>query len=345
MAAARKGGAFPRNRRDEGEDETVVDGDQVRRGLVLGGGGVLGYAWMVGALAALEKSTGLDCRQVDIIVGTSAGALVGSVLGCGISVPMMLRQQMGAPAPGDFLIDYNDELNGGRPRPSRPHLRPGSMRLLLTALRNPRSITPRAALSALLPLGRGSLAPIEDIVELALGPQRTWAPHPALWIVAMNYDSGERVAFGRAGSPFPSLPAAVGASCAIPGWFTPVDIDGRRYVDGGMYSSTSADLLAQENLDEIYVVAPLAAFALDSPTGMLARLERRWRRSVTRRLRREMEHIIRSGAKVYVLCPGLDDLTAMGANLMDVSRRSLVIEVAQETSLRLLRQQLASVRV
>ena len=74
----------------------------------------------------------------------------------------------------------------------------------------------------------------------------------------MDYDTGRRVAFGREGAPVAALDEAVTASCAIPGWYAPVLVDGRRYVDGGTLSTTSADLLAREGLDEVYVLAPMA---------------------------------------------------------------------------------------
>ena len=81
------------------------------------------------------------------------------------------------------------------------------------------------------------------MVASVAGPDG-WAPREGVWVVAMDYDSGRRVAFGREGAPPARLDEAVTASCAIPGWYAPVLIDGRRYVDGGTLSATSADLLA-----------------------------------------------------------------------------------------------------
>jgi predicted acylesterase/phospholipase RssA len=49
-----------------------------------------------------------------------------------------------------------------------------------------------------------------------------------------SYRSGRRVAFGRPGAPSAGLPDAVVASCSIPGWYAPKEIDGRAYVDGGV---------------------------------------------------------------------------------------------------------------
>jgi NTE family protein len=148
----------------------------------------------------------------------------------------------------------------------------------------------------------------------------------------MDYDSGRRVAFGRPGAPAARLDEAVMASCAIPGWFAPVEIAGHRYVDGGTLSTTSADLLAAEELDEVYVLAPMASFVSDRPKQVAARLERRVRRRVTRRLVAEAQRVSESGAAVTVLTPGPADLAEIGANLMDPNRRLAVLETSLRTS-------------
>jgi NTE family protein len=105
--------------------------------------------------------------------------------------------------------------------------------------------------------------------------------------MAVDYDSGRRVAFGRAGAPPATLPEAVVASCSIPGWYRPTIIGGRRYVDGGVRSPTSLDLLAEVDLDEVYVLAPMASHVVDAPRNAYARLERRFRWLVTIGLQHE----------------------------------------------------------
>ena len=120
-------------------------------------------------------------------------------------------------------------------------------------------------------------------------------------------------------------------------WFQPVEIGGHKYVDGGTCSATSVDLLAEMGLDEVYVLAPMASFALDRPTNMLARLERRWRVQIARRALHESEKVREHGATVVVLGPGPEDLEMMGGNLMDVGRRLPVLETSMRTSLRPLR--------
>ena len=307
-----------------------------RRGLVLGAGGVLGLAWAVGALTALEEQEGFDCRELEMIVGTSAGSITAALLGCGVPVEVLLRHQSGMPAPGDPVMDYEDDGESSGPLPPMPAFALGSPSLLAHTARHPLTVTPLAALSSVVPRGRGTLEPIAAILARVLEgagqPADGWTPHPSTWIVSMDYDSGKRVAFGRDGAPTAPLPAAVTASCAIPGWYAPIEIGGRRYVDGGACSSTSLDLLADRGLDEVYVIAPMVSFAYDSPSGVAARLERRVRRAITRRLLREAEKVQVGGTRVTMLGPGPDDLEAIGANLMDASRRDAVLSTALRTS-------------
>jgi NTE family protein len=153
----------------------------------------------------------------------------------------------------------------------------------------------------------------------------------------MDYDTGKRVAFGRADAPPAGLGDSVMASCAIPGWYSSVTIGGHRYVDGGACSTTSADLAAGQGLDEVYVLAPMASVELDHPQTMGARLERSLRKRITRRLGREVAKVAASGARVTVLTPGAEDLAAMGANLMDPGRRVAVLDVSLRTSAAALR--------
>lgn len=307
-----------------------------RRGLVLGGGGVLGAAWMIGALGALEESLGIDARSFEYIVGTSAGSVVGGLLGAGVSVSSQRDHQLGRAIEGPLAghpWDY-DTVTGGS-RPLRPRLGVGSPAMLARNVRRLRRMPPTAVLSGLVPEGRGSLEGVGALIE-AVVPPEDWPSRPGVWIVAMDYESGRRIPFGRPGEVTAGLPDAVRASCAIPGWFAPVVIDGRRYVDGGTWSATSVDLLSGLGLDEVYVVAPMVSFQLDHPHTLLTRLERRWRRRVTRRCVREAAVLRDEGTTVVVLGPGPDDLAVMGANIMDVGRRLDVLEMSVETTARAL---------
>jgi NTE family protein len=286
---------------------------------------------MIGALAALEEHEGFDPRDAEVLIGTSAGAVVAAALGGGIEVKTLVNHQRGIVAPGDPVIEYDADVDSGGALPPRPKIGIGSRSLLFRAARHPRRYPPLAALSALLPHGRGTLEPVAGVIE-ALASDDDWSPHPNLWIIAMDYDTGRRIAFGRAGAPRARLSEAVTASCAIPGWFAPVTINGRRYVDGGTCSPTSLDLLAGRGLDEVYVLSPMTSFTYDEPESVVGRLERRFRRIVTRRLMREAAKVRRTGTRVTLLGPGREDLEAIGVNLMDPSRRAKVLDTSLRTS-------------
>ena len=306
------------------------------RGVVLGAGGVLGAAWTIGALSALQDHVQWDPREADVLLGTSAGSVLASFLGSGIGVDVLLDHQRGivnAKAPD---ITYDPDRDGGGSRPPLPRPGIGSARGVISSALHPRRVTPMGALAAVLPQGRGSLDPIGKLID-AVCPSGAWAGHAQTWIVAMDYDSGRRVAFGRDGAPHAALRDAVMASCAIPGWYAPVRIGERRYVDGGACSPTSLDLVAGSELDEVFVLAPTTSMDYDSPATVAGRLERRFRRLATKRLITEVKKVSGAGTKVTLLTPGAEDLAAIGANLMDPSRRGQVLDTSLRTSLATLR--------
>jgi NTE family protein len=308
-----------------------------RWGLVLGGGGVLGGAWTVGALSALQEVHGLDPRDAQVIVGTSAGSVTAALLGAGVAVDDLRAHQLGAPPSDERLAsavwDYDTAAGGAHP--PRPHFHVGSATLLTRNVSRWHRMPPTAVLAGLLPEGRGSLAAVGALVA-GLVPQG-WAPHPGVRIVALDYDSGHRVVFGAEAAPPVDLPDAVMASCAIPGWYAPVAIGERRYIDGGAWSATSTDLLAGLGLADVFVLAPMVSFAFDRPASLLARAERRWRAQVSRRCLREVAKVHATGTDVTVLGPGPEDLAAMGSNLMAGQRRQEVLRTSLRTSAAALR--------
>jgi NTE family protein len=311
---------------------------QPKRGIVLGGGGVLGAAWMVGALCALEEVHGFDPRTADYIVGTSAGSVLAALLAAGVSPQQLRDHQRGEPISEGPLAGYSwdyERATGDR-RPRVPRLLPATRQSLTSSARRIRQLPPTAVLAGWLPTGKGSLERIGHLIE-AITPMDEWSPHPNLWVVAMDLNESRRVSFGRDGAPPAPLADAVMASCAIPSWFQPVEIDGHKYVDGGACSATSIDLLADTGVEEVYALAPMVSFAHDRPSSMIARLERRWRSQVTRRSLHEAEKVRAGGADVTLIGPGPEDLEAMGGNVMDVSRRLDVLETSLRTSVENLR--------
>jgi NTE family protein len=302
-----------------------------RRALVLGGGGVLGAAWTIGALSAVSDSLGWDPRTAEVVVGTSAGAVVAAMLAGGLGVESLVNHQLGIPAPGDPHVDFDPDTASGGSRPPMPRLRIGSTALVARTVRHPRRTPMLAALAGLAPPGRGSLEAVASLVR-SVDRGAGWPSAPQTWIVAMDYDGGHRVAFGRDDAPPAEIADAVVASCAIPGWYAPTMIGGRRYVDGGTLSPTSIDLLCDAEVDEALVLAPLASFDYDAPSGVVGRVERRFRRAMTRRVVAEAGRLRARGVQVTVIGPGREDLEAIGVNLMDHRRRHSVLDVARRTT-------------
>ena len=300
-------------------------------GLVLGAGGVLGAAWTIGALTALQQHSGQDPREATVLVGTSAGSVLAGFLGCGLGVDALVDHQRGVANPNIPDIEFDPDTDAGGALPPLPRPGIGSARGVVSTALRPWRVTPLGALSAVLPQGRGSLESVATLID-AVCPRGAWAAHPQTWIVAMDYDSGRRVVFGRDGSPHAGLRDAVTSSCAIPGWYAPVRIGSRRYVDGGACSPTSLDLLAPLGLDEVVVLSPMTSLDYDRPATVAGRLERRFRRLVTTRLVGEAKKVAATGTRVTLLGPGPEDLDVIGANMMDPRRRQQVLETSMRTS-------------
>lgn len=302
---------------------------------MLGAGGVLGAAWMTGALHAAQERLSCPVGDVDIMIGTSAGSVLAAALRCGASIEEMVAYQRGEPF---GTLAGAGEVNGG-PWPRRPRLRFGSPRLMVSALIAPHRVHPTVGASAWLPVGRENHGGLHAMVRMlhaqavpapAITPH--WVERGHTWVVAVDYDSGQRVVFGRDDAPNAHLADAVVASCSVPGWFEPVAIGGRRYVDGGVRSMTSLGLLAQTGVGEVCVLAPMASLVADRQCIPHRRLERRVRSLLTFALMREVRALRAEGIKVTVLTPGPDDLAVMGVNLMDPRRRLAVLETSLQTS-------------
>ncbi|MFJ9736669.1 patatin-like phospholipase family protein [Streptomyces sp. NPDC101166] len=330
------------------------------RGLVLGCGGTLGTAWTVAALHSLRQATAWDPRDADVLVGTSAGAELAALLGAGVGVDELLaaqlapRQATTAPSrrPARTGIHRTPLLHGQtspaaapvtasawpelarhfahppRRTPPRPALMLGAPRLAVHALAG--AVPALTGLSGLLPRGRGDAARLAALAD-RLAPDGAWVSHPATWLAATDLDTGRRTLFGHPDAPKAALRDALRASWAIPGWFPPVRVDGRLYADGGISSPTSADLLADRGLDEVYIVAPMSSAAPGRRTG-LGRAEAVLRRVMTGVLNAECAALRAAGTRVIRLEPTAADLDIMGGNFMDARRRPAVLETALRTT-------------
>jgi NTE family protein len=158
-----------------------------------------------------------------------------------------------------------------------------------------------------------------------------WSPHPNLWIVTCDYETGRRTAFGRPGSPPADLVDAVAASCAIPGLYHPVAINGRRYVDGGIYSTSNADILRNEGLDVVICLNPTSTLHPIRAINPRDAVNLIFQRQSGRRLGHETKRLRAAGTEVVLIQPLREDLEAMGPNLMRRGNRNKVIDVARRT--------------
>ena len=318
----------------------------MRVGLVLGAGGVVGASWLIGALEALESEMGWRPADADVIVGTSAGSVIGTLAATGIPPSYMAAYVTGRPLEGleppagleDLDLAELAERESGdayRLKAALPPLGPGSWRMALSTLRNPLRHSPSAGLAGWLPRGVVSTEPISRIVDRFVTDG--WPAHDNLWVVGCDYVNGKRVAFGREGAPSAQIRDAVAASCAIPAFYHPVRIDGRRYVDGGICSTSNADLPCGRELDTVIVLNPMSCAAQVAGRGPAGRIVGAMRAHAGRRLGHEVRKLREEGTEVLTLQPTADDLEIMGANLMARGRQSDVMEQAERSAVRELR--------
>jgi NTE family protein len=171
-------------------------------------------------------------------------------------------------------------------------------------------VKPAAVLAGITGNGRHDLAAHLAPVDRLL-PE--WPSEP-LWLCAVDQDSHERVVFGRDRRPRPTV--AVAASCAVPGYFAPVVVGDDRYLDGGIHSTTNADLLDDACVDHVIVVAPLAGRAR-RPIG----IEPAVRTLARRVLARELADLRTRGIPITVIEPTGDVVTHLGLDF--VSQRGV----------------------
>lgn len=202
---------------------------------------------------------------------------------------------------------------------------------VLDALSHPWSLSARRLMAAALPGGGIPTTPISEGIDALYGGR--WAADP-LWLCAWDLRRGRRVVFGAPGAPAASVGAAVAASSAIPAYFKPVEIGGRRYVDGGVHSMVNLDLVADAGLDLVVAVSPLSqasAWPVLSPGYLM-------RQPLRSRLHAEVDALRSRGVPVVAIQPGRSVTAAMGFNPMDAARRGEVSRAARAGVRRWLRE-------
>jgi NTE family protein len=304
----------------------------VKVGLVLGAGGVTGAAYLAGALAALENDLGWDPRTADAIVGTSAGALIGGLLRCGVPA-----SDLAAWTVGSRLSDEGAVLDALE----RPEFDPVRLRQFLrlprfphpnavwSAVRNPRRFDPLRAFMIHMRDGTRDIRPSLEFLGAAW-PDRPFA------CCAVRRSDGRRHVFGPIDVPREGFATAVAASCAVPGYFTPVEVDGAAYLDGGVASTTNADALP-EGLDLVIAFAPMSSCA---PRHGLS-LDRLMRERTAAKLRDELARVASEDPGPVVFAPGARTLDHIGHDFMsDAAAPEIVVAAFLDTGEQLRGQRL-----
>ncbi|MGK3199708.1 patatin-like phospholipase family protein [Amycolatopsis sp. MEPSY49] len=263
--------------------------------LVLGGGGVAGIAWTTGLLAGLAEH-GQDLTGADLLVGTSAGSVVAAQVTSGTAVEELYARQVDParqtpeiPAEIDFekfAADFGGAVTGSTD-PAEVRRAVGKMALAADTVSE---VDRRAVIEARLPV-------------------HEW-PEQRLVIVAVDAETGEPRRFDKASGV--SLVDAVAASCAVPGVWPAVTIEGRRYVDGGVRSAENADYAT--GYTRVTVVAPLG---VDSPLPM------------EKPLPEVLDDLRAAGAEVTLITPDEASVAAIGENPLDPATRTPAAEAGR----------------
>ena len=250
------------------------------RALVLGGGGVAGIAWMTGLLFGLSEHA-VDLRPAELTIATSAGATLAAQLGSKVSLK---------------------ELFGRMANPSAQTREIAPDPRLLESFREARATfaatedrTERIRQIGKWALETGTVAESERRAVVAGRlPSHAWPDHE-LWIVAIDAESGETAVFNRRSEV--DLVDAVAASCAVPGIWPPVTIQGRRYIDGGVRSAENADLA--NGYARIVILSPMGTTLPRIGGGSL---------------NEQVEILQQAGSKTYVVNPDSKSRKAIGLN-------------------------------
>jgi len=249
----------------------------------------VGVAWETGLVAGLAEG-GLDLREADIIVGTSAGSMVGTRLAAG--------QDLREPPVGRAVIPVPFAEGG-------PDLERLGRVFALWSAADAMDEALCAEIGALAASARtADPAAWIDATGGSVGVE-DWPVTP-LRVTAVDVDSGRfEVHSARSGV---GLAEAIAASCAVPGMFPPVPIGGRRFMDGGVRSGTNADVVIDVEPDVALVIAPIC-----SRTAVFGPLAERC-------MDDEIAQLRAAGTRVCRVVPEDAEIEAFGPNLMDPAR-------------------------
>jgi NTE family protein len=272
------------------------------KALILGGGGTTGIGWEMGIILGLHDG-GIDVTDADLVVGTSAGSVVGAQITSGHPLEdFYARQIQPLEKTKEQVVPFNMAkvwpvftAGSGAPDAQTARARIGA-----------------AALAAKTPSEKERL----EIIASRL-PVQEWPDKQRLVINSVDAQTGEWVKFDRhAGVP---LAQAVLASCAVPGVYPPATIGDHRYIDGGMRSGTNADVAKGYQLVLVLRAETLDISALDTQhTTPFMSFEDE---------RAELE---RSGSQILVITPDEASAAARGPNPLDASRSAISAQAGRE---------------
>ena len=268
--------------------------------LVLAGGGIAGIAWEVGVLFGIEERAPHAAAQLlapdSTFIGTSAGSVVASQLAGGVALRVLFEQQLeqhSAEVGAQFDVQEFQETLA---------------RLLdgVTSAEEGRRRVGRFAMDATTVAAGDRRAVIGARLTVQSWPDRR------LLITAVNAETGELRVFDRNSGV--ELIDAVSASCAVPGIWPTVEIDGHRYTDGGVRTIANSDLAAGS--DPVLILAPLAE--ANAPVAIPAH-----------------ELAALAPARIHVECADDASLVAFGSNPLDPATASVSARAGREQGRRI----------
>ena len=320
--------------------------------LVCAGGGITGAVYEIGCLRALEELLDRSVTDLDLYVGISGGAFVTSLLASGVGAREMYAEVTSSTrAPfGVTAAPFFRLAPGAYVRQSLEAPRVLG-RALMTALagkgHNLSDLT--WSLFELLPPGLLDTAGIQEYLHRFFQsrghPDRFDALARELYVVAVDLDRGEAVAFGEVAHKNVPVSRAVQASAALPGLYRPVRIGGRDYVDGGVKKTAHINLAIRHGAELVICINPLVPILNDTARGPLAGhlsnrgityvLDQVLRIMLHGRMLYGLERYEREHPEVDILLlePKRDDLRMFRYNLMRYSARRVVAEHGYRSTL------------
>lgn len=295
--------------------------------LVLGGGGILGEAWMSALLAGFDESARFDACSCDSYIGTSAGSIVAALLSSGIAPGSRLGRMPEQPAMTESSHAVGPALGAKATHAaaSLGAVATGGLAWLALRSSEPAGRLARRVTLGHVPEGRRSLA--------ALGRELSgicWDGR--LRVCAVGIESGSRVIFDGSGEPDATVSQSVEASCAIPGVFRPVVLGGARFVDGGVWSPTNMDVAEVERETRVLCLNPTGSSGSSAASAYRAiAVASRGVASI------EAAALRRKRAKVRVISPDRSSVEAIGGRLMNPTNRAAVITAGLAQGRRLAR--------